>query len=592
MIPHQDAHNSEYLSASDERVAFISGFDGSAGTCVVTANEALLWTDGRYFNQALNQLSSEWTLMKDRLPETPKISEWLGTHQKLNEQNLVGIDPFLTAVATRDELVGKQVLLKSIPENLVDAVWGLERPTRSLAHVMELAIEYTGQARGDKLTVLREEIAKECTKMMLVCSLDEVAWVTNLRGTDIDYNPLFFAYLAITETECVLFTEPGKVTNAIAASLKTDGVTVRPYTDFLKYVSGKGKTWIDPDTANLAVYEAIGTSEKVEKALPIALLKSIKNSTEIAGARACHIRDGAAETKWLHWLSTEVMPNESVWKHHTEVTLADKLEDFRKEAELFQGLSFPSISSFGPNAAVIHYHARTDTCAHADPKQIFLMDSGGQYLDGTTDVTRTVHFGTPTVAEIDAFTRVLKGVIALTSVKFPPGTVGPALDVLARSSLWEAGLDFRHGTGHGVGAYLCVHEGPQGIGPPMFSARSTSLRTGLKPGMILSNEPGYYEDGAFGIRIENLMTVVETETPFLMKQGEKMLTFDTLTMIPIQKSLIDITLLNTKEIEWVNRYHATVREKVSPCMNKQQAEWLNQETSPLTETPAKKRSKV
>lgn len=579
VVPHQDPHNSEYLAASDERVAFLSGFDGSAGTCVVTPTKALLWTDGRYFNQALQQLSSEWTLMKDRVEGTPKISDFL-----LDQNASVGIDPLLTSVATHTEWVGKKIALKPLSVNLVDKVWGSEKPGASLTPIRELALEFTGQSRLAKLGTIREEMKKESADLMLVCSLDEVAWLTNLRGCDIDYNPLFMSYLSVGLETAVLFVEEGKVSADLKMALLEDKMEVRPYTQFLEFIGTQSgsKVWIDPDTANLAVLQAISGGEKVEKSLPIGLLKSCKNPVEIAGARACHIRDGAAETKWLCWLSTVVMNDPEVWKHHTEVTLADKLEDYRKEMDRFEGLSFPSISSFGPNAAIIHYHARPGTCASADPDQIFLIDSGAQYLDGTTDVTRTVHFGgTPTPHQKDAFTRVLKGVIQLTLVKFPPGTVGPALDVLARQALWQNGLDFRHGTGHGVGSYLCVHEGPQGISPPMFSARSTALKTALKPGMILSNEPGYYEDGNFGIRIENLMTVVESDVVFSLNKGQKMLTFDTLTMIPIQRGLIEVDLMTDQELGWLNEYHAAVLRNLTPFMTKPELEWLVQETAPL-----------
>ena len=591
IVPHQDAHNSEYISATDERIAFIANFDGSAGTCVVTDKSAFLWTDGRYFNQATQQLPAEWGLMKDRLPGTVKISDFL---VQLGPGAAVGVDPLLTSVATYTDLSAK-VTLKSIETNLVDAVWGSEQPVRSLAPVKELAMEFVGQSRTDKLRTIREEMVKEGATVTLVCALDEVAWTLNLRGSDIDYNPMFFAYLSIEAgSKTVLFIDSLKVSEDIQTSLTEDDIEIRPYDAFTAYVKilpddATTKVWIDPDSANLAVYQAIPSKAgKVEKTLPIVLLKACKNKTEVDGARSCHIKDGAAETKWLCWLATEVMPNPSVWVHHTEVTLAEKLEDFRKEIKNFQGLSFGSISSFGANAAIIHYHARAASCAPADPTKIYLIDSGAQYLEGTTDVTRTVHFGTPTAREKDAFTRVLKGVIQLTKTKFPPGTTGPALDVIARHALWQNGLDYRHGTGHGVGSFLNVHEGPCGISPPLFSARSQALKTALKPGMILSNEPGYYEDGNFGIRIENLMTVVESDTTFVLNKEQKMLTFETLTVIPIQRQLIDVDLLTEEELRWLNEYHETVLEKVTPFLNEKEAEWLKIETAPISsEAPVK-----
>lgn len=583
IIPHQDAHNSEYISAADERIAFISNFDGSAGTCIVTPERALLWTDGRYFNQATQQLSNEWTLMKDRLPGTPKISDWLSM-ECVN--HAVGIDPLLTSVATYNELVGKKLDLKLIEENLIDSVWGHDQPFRSVLPVRDHPVEFAGESRVEKFSRVRAEMEKEKVSHLIMTTLDDIAWTLNLRGTDIDYNPLFFSYCLIEAEKVVLFINPEKVPDEIKSGLESEGVEMRPYDDFIEYIRSNmtagSRVWIDIDNANLGVYQAISTDvEKVERSLPTAILKACKNSVEVEGFRQSHIQDGAAEIKWLHWLNTEIMNDPEKYQHHTEVTLADKLEDFRKEMKNFLGLSFGSISSFGPNAAIIHYHARPSNCAPADPNQIYLIDSGGQYMDGTTDVTRTVHFGEPSAREKDAFTRVLKGVIALTKVKFPQGTIGPALDVLARHALWQNGLDFRHGTGHGVGSCLCVHEGPQGISPPMFSARSTSLKTPLKVGMVLSNEPGYYEDGNFGIRIENLMVVVESETEFALNKEQKMLTFETLTMIPIQKSLIDTEILSDEEIAWINEYHAKILEKTGHLLNKDQLEWLQEQCDPI-----------
>jgi Xaa-Pro aminopeptidase len=583
IVPHQDAHNSEYISASDERIHFICNFDGSAGTCVITPNQALLWTDGRYFNQATQQLPSEWTLMKDRLPGTPKISDFLA---KLGS-GFVGVDPLLTSVATYKDLE-KKVQFKCVEVNLVDQVWAHERPIQSLAEVHNHPIQFSGQDRKEKLKLLRDEMAKEHVSHMLVCALDEVAWTLNLRGSDIDYNPVFFAYLAIEAAgKTILFLDDIKLPKEVRDLLVADHIDVMPYGGFLNYIKTsvpeKSKVWVDPESANCAVYQAIPSScVKHEETLPIVLFKACKTATEIEGMRACHIRDGAAEVKWMHWLFTSIMNDESKYMHHTEVTLADKLEDFRKEMDLFKGLSFGSISSFGSNAAIIHYHAKSISCAPADPSKIYLIDSGGQYSDGTTDVTRTVHFGNPTAEEKDAFTRVLKGVIQLSMTKFPPGTTGPALDGLARHALWQAGLDYRHGTGHGVGSFLNVHEGPCGISPPMFSARSQALKTALKPGMVLSNEPGYYEDGNFGIRIENLMAVTESDLKFkLGKDDQKMLSFETLTMIPIQKKLIDVELLTDSELEWLNAYHASVLEKLTPFMDQEQLDWLRGETEPL-----------
>jgi Xaa-Pro aminopeptidase len=594
IIPHQDAHSSEYLSSADERIAFISRFDGSAGTCVVTQSQALLWTDGRYFNQATKQLPEGWTLMRDRVPGTPKVSEWLVS--ECGKEKVVGVDSFLTSVSSYNDLSAKLNIV-CLNENLVDQVWGSERPLRSQVQVRDHAIEFAGQSRSEKLAAVRSFMEKEDSSIthMLISTLDEIAWILNLRGCDIDYNPLFFSYCAIESNGAVsLFVDSHKVPESLQAALLQDKISVRPYDEFLAYVSSiSSKVWVDTDSVNLAVYQAIAEGvPKVEKSLPIALMKAKKNPVELQGFRDAHIRDGAAETKWLHWLATQVMNKPDVYQHHTEVTLADKLEDFRRSMNYFQGLSFASISSFGPNAAIIHYHARPESCAVADPKQIYLIDSGATYSDGTTDITRTVHFGAPSAREIDAFTRVLQGVIRLSQTTFPPGTNGPALDSIARHALWQAGLDYRHGTGHGVGHSLCVHEGPQGISPPMFNPRSTTLKTPLEVGMVLSNEPGYYEDGNFGIRIENLMAVVESDIVFALSPEQKrMLTFETLTMVPIQKSLIDVSLLSDTEIEWINTYHAEVLEKISSYMSDEEKVWLTEQCAPITRTVVQSPSK-
>ena len=574
IIPHCDAHQSEYIAACDERVACISGFDGSAGTCVVTMKAALLWTDGRYFNQAQKQLNSEWTLMKDRVPGTPKISDWLAT------QNLkaVGFDPRLMSIGSQKDLSAK-VPLVPVNDNLVDAVWTI-KPPQSAGPIREQLEVHAGESVESKLDRLRREMSKEGADNVIISALDEVAWLFNLRGSDIPYNPVFFSYAVITQADASLFVNPSSLTTDAVAAMKAAHVRTLAYTEFFNYLEKlHGSFWFDADSTSAATLSALGSAVRVEKTLPIQLWKACKNDAEVDGSRAAHVRDGLAKTKWLHWLQREIEQG----REHTEVTVSDELERFRKKGKDFRGLSFPSISGSGPNAAVIHYHAHEGSCSRVDPQKIYLIDSGAQYSDGTTDVTRTVHFAArPSDREMEAFTRVLKGVISISRAVFPEGTTGPALDALGRQHLWSAGMDFRHGIGHGVGSFLCVHEGPQGICQAIFNGgRGTAIKTALKKGMLLSNEPGYYEDGQFGIRIENVMVVKETDINDVMNPGKKMLGFETLTQIPIQKKMIKKDLLSQDEIAWLNEYHSKIYSLHYSHLSPEEKAWLQSETSPI-----------
>ncbi|EER03146.1 Xaa-Pro aminopeptidase, putative [Perkinsus marinus ATCC 50983] len=467
IVRHDDAHQSEYIAACDERVAYLSGFDGSAGTCVVTPTHALLWTDGRYFLQAQNQFGKEWYLMKDREPNTPTVKDWLLKNAK---DVTVGVDPAVTSIASYMDYTKSGLKIAMEEQNLVDAIWDDDK-------------EYPRPKSG--------------------------------------------------------------------------------------------------------IYSALGSEvAKYENRLPMVLWKAIKNEVECEGAREAHREDGLAKTRYMYWLEHQLADLKR--SDLDEVDVADKLEEFRKKSPNFRGLSFTTISSFGANAAVIHYSPTKGSARCASDKEMYLVDSGGQYWQGTTDVTRTVHLGTPTAAEKDAYTRVLRGHIALAKQKFPVGTVGQALDALARQYLWQGGMDFRHGTGHGVGAYLCVHEGPQNIGPP----GRPGIPEPLKPGMIISNEPGYYKDGEFGIRIESLMLVRESQVEHALVPGQHLLEMETLTLVPIQKKLINTEDMNADEIEWLNDYHARVLANAEPHI-KDEAElaWLRDACAPLVETtsPRKRR---
>ncbi|KAJ2251855.1 hypothetical protein GGI13_003610 [Coemansia sp. RSA 455] len=580
------AYVSEYVAACDERRPFISGFDGSAGCAVITLDSASMFTDGRYFLQARQQMDDNWTLMKRGLPGVPTWQEYLTDH--LPAGTRVGIDPTLLSSAEGTSL--KKTLnargngdLVAIEENLVDIVWGSQRPPRPQDKVFIHDVKYAGEAHMDKITRVRAGFESLDTDGLVVAALDEIAWLFNLRGSDIDYNPVFFAYALVTKADVTLYIDDAKLDSNVRSHLQ--GIKTRPYSAIFgeldelsaSLVQSKRKL-LAGQNASWALVKALGEDNvKVDKS-PITMLKSLKNPTELDGMRQCHIRDGAAMANYFGWLEHELLFNGGHLRL-SEVDVADKLEELRRAQEHCVGLSFDTISSVGPNGAIIHYSPKRGSDALLDVNKMYLCDSGGQYLDGTTDVTRTYHFGTPSAWERECFTRVLKGHIALDRAVFPSGTSGYALDPLARLPLWELGLDYRHGTGHGVGSFLNVHEGPQGVG-----MRMNYLSAGFQHGMTITNEPGYYEDGSFGIRIENTCLVVKTETKFDYTGGAGgYLTFEPVTMVPIQKKLIRSGLLNEDEKKWLDEYHQKVWDKVSPLLEEGSLgyEWLKRETSPI-----------
>ncbi|EAU82877.1 aminopeptidase P [Coprinopsis cinerea okayama7 len=592
VVPSEDQHYSEYLAHCDERRAFISGFNGSAGCAVITLDKAYLFTDGRYFLQAEKQLDSNWTLMKQGLPDVPTWQDFL--HKTLDGSLKIGIDATIIteedAAGLRKNLAPKKSELVPSKKNLVDIVWGSERPARPQNPVFHLDEKYSGQSFKEKVKKVREEIAKEKGKAFVVTMLDEVAWLFNLRGSDIDYNPVFFAYAVVTPDEVVLFINEKQLDDAARDYLGQD-VKIRGYDELYDYLKElpkslsltgdkDGEKILVTSRTSLAITETITppsspestTFHKVVRS-PVGDLKAIKNAVEIEGFRQCHIRDGAALARYFAWLEEALNEGKEV----SEYAGAEVLEKYRSELDLFRGLSFTTISSTGPNGAIIHYSPDPQDCAIIKKDQVYLCDSGAQFSDGTTDVTRTWHFGTPRPEEVRAFTRVLQGHIAIDTAVFPNGTTGYLIDSWARRSLWQDGLDYRHGTGHGVGHFLNVHEGPQGIG-----VRIAYNNTALKAGMTVSNEPGYYEDGQYGIRIENIVIVKEVKLP--NNFGDKgYLGFEHVTMCPIQTKLIDASLLTEPEKKWVNDYHQEVWQKVSPLLqnDKRALEWLKRETTPI-----------
>ncbi|KAK5198965.1 hypothetical protein LTR92_001436 [Exophiala xenobiotica] len=592
IVPSEDSHQSEYIAPCDARREYICGFTGSAGTAVITLENAALATDGRYFNQASKQLDSNWLLLKQGMEDVPTWQEW--TTEQAEGGKTVGVDPtVITATDARklSETLKKKshATLVGVSENLVDKIWK-NRPSRPTEKVIVLNEKYAGKSYKEKLDDLRKDLKKKKAAGMVVSMLDEVAWLFNLRGSDIPYNPVFFSYAAVTPTSATLYVDSSKLGPEIKDYL-ADSVEIKPYDALFSDLTGIAATAANEVQQNgttkshepklllsnkfsWALSLGLGGDDKVEEARsPIADAKAIKNDNELEGMRQCHIRDGAALIEYFAWLEHELL--NGTWID--EVQGADKLEEIRSKGEHFRGLSFDTISSTGPNAAVIHYKPEPGNCSVIDPKAIYLCDSGAQYLDGTTDTTRTLHFGEPSEMEIKAYTLVLKGVIALDRAVFPKGTTGFAIDAFARQHLWREGLDYRHGTGHGVGSYLNVHEGPIGIG-----TRAAYSEVSLSIGNVISDEPGYYEDGSFGIRIENMIMAKEARTNH--KFGDKpWIAFEHVTMVPMCRRLIDPTLLAPEERDWLNDYHKEVWDKTNGFFKNDErtTRWLRRETASI-----------
>lgn len=585
IVPSEDSHQSEYIAPCDARREFISGFTGSAGTAVITLEKAALSTDGRYFNQAAQQLDSNWTLLKQGMQDVPTWKEWAALEAEKGKT--VGIDPLVITNSDAKKLsekLGKRSSgeLKAVEENLIDIVWGADRPARPVEKVKVLDEKYAGKSFKSKLDDLRQELERQKKDGIVITMLDEIAWLFNLRGNDIPYNPVFFSYALVTPTDATLYVDESKLDSDVRPYLG-NAVQIKPYDALLSDLmiavkssgsdqSVSGAKYLISTKASWALALSLGElGEEVRSHIGDA--KAIKNDTELEGMRSCHIRDGAALSEYFAWLERQM--EQGVRLDESEA--ADKLELIRSKNDLFVGLSFDTISSTGPNAAVIHYFPEKGKCSVIDPKAIYLCDSGAQYLDGTTDTTRTLHFGTPTEMEVKAYTLVLKGLIAIDQLVFPKGTSGYALDAFARQHLWREGLDYRHGTGHGVGSYLNVHEGPIGIG-----TRVNYTEVALSPGNVISDEPGFYLDSSFGIRIENMILCVPASTTHQF--GDKpFLKFECVTLVPLCRKLIDKKLLSEEETKWVNEYHQKVLKTIGPFFEgdgedkKRTKRWLERE---------------
>ena len=564
IIPSTDPHMSEYVAPHWQSREWISGFTGSAGTVVVTLNDAGLWTDSRYFLQAAEQLKdSGIALYKEMLPETPSIPSFLKS--KLHDGDCVGIDGsvFSTAEAhaLKNDLAQACISFKSIADPM-NQLWS-DRPSMPDAPVFIHEMQYAGKSIEEKLSAIRQEMAQNNVESILISALDEIAWTLNLRGNDVHCNPVFISYLFITSTDVHLFIQPNKLTQEVADYLHASAIQTHDYAEigtFLHTLTAKN-ILLNPQKTNYALYTAINPACNIcEGASPITLLKSIRNEQEIAGIHNAMTRDGIALVKFLKWLE-EAVPQ----GNQSEISVDKKLHQLRAEQPLYMGESFDTIAGYKAHGAIVHYEATPESDAKLAPEGFLLLDSGAQYLDGTTDITRTIALGELTEEEKEDYTLILKGHINLAMAVFPEGTRGAQLDALARIPIWKRGMNYLHGTGHGIGHFLNVHEGPQSI-------RMNENPITLRPGMLTSNEPGVYKTGSHGIRIENLiLTTVAGEGMY-----GRYLQFETVTLCPICKKGIIKSLLNAEEIEWFNHYHLTVFNTLSPYLNEEEKSWLQQ----------------
>ena len=566
VVPLTDEHMSEYVGEYAQRLRWLTGFEGSAGAAVVMRERAAMFTDGRYTLQVRAQVDGALYDYQE-VPVTSPAA-WLGAEAGAGQK--IGFDPWLHSRGwVRDasaRLAARGAELVAVTDNPVDAVW-TDRPAPSAVPMEVHELRFAGRTSADKRAEMAGWLKARGADALVVTALDSIAWLLNVRGRDVARTPVALAFAVLqADASLDLFMAPEKLSDAVRAHLGAD-VRCHGREAFAGFLAGLGgqRVVADPVGAVAAVFDALeaGGAVLVEARDPCVLAKAVKNEVEIAGTRAAHLRDGAALTRFLHWLSgTDGVD---------ELTASDRLHDFRKETGCLEDLSFDTISGAGPNGAVVHYRASAATNRRLEPGSLYLVDSGGQYRDGTTDVTRTLAIGVPDAEMRDRYTRVLKGHVALACAVFPAGTRGGQLDVLARHALWAAGLDYAHGTGHGVGSYLAVHEGPQRIA----TAGSDEV---LLPGMILSDEPGYYKTGAWGIRIENLVLVARREMPGAERA---MLGFETLTLAPYERALIDVALLEPGERAWVDAYHARVMAALGPLLEGPARAWLVEMTRPL-----------
>ena len=574
-----DPHQSEYVADCWKGREWISGFNGSAGTAVVTMNSAALWTDSRYFLAAEDQLSgTEFQLMRLKMPDTPTVAEWIGRELRGGSSTEVGIDGMVASTSDIESLIadlrreGGLTLRTNL--DVLSRIW-TDRPSLPLSKAEIQPMEYAGESIDSKLKRIRAALRKEHADGMLMASLDDIAWTLNLRGQDVHCNPVVVSYLLIASDKATLFVDPRKVTAEVEIYLRSAGVKTAPYSDIVKGLKDyfEYNILVDPAEVSYTLYRQLPQERIVRSTSPVPFLKAVKNDAEIAGFHRSMIRDGVAMVKFLRWLRPAVEAG-----GQTELSIDEKLTSLRREQNLFRDISFDTIAAYQEHGAIVHYEATEDTNVELRPEGFLLLDSGAQYQDGTTDITRTIALGPLTDEQRLVYTLVLKGHIQLEMAKFPEGASGTQIDALAREPLWRYGLNYLHGTGHGVGAYLNVHEGPHQI-------RMEWKPSPLLAGMTVTDEPGVYLAGRFGVRIENTLLVEaythrDDGSPLPDEFG-RFLQMEPLTLCPIDTEPIIVSMLTGEEIAWLNSYHAMVCERLSPYLDNDDREWLREATKEI-----------
>ena len=573
IFPSTDPHQSEYVAEHWKGREWISGFDGSAGTAVVTMNAAALWTDSRYFLAAEEQLKgTEFQLMRLKIEGTPTIAEWIGRECGAGAE--VGIDGWCSSVSDVKDMIAslrKQggITLRTNFDPL-KLIWR-DRPVIPENPVEIYPLQYAGEATHDKIARIRQALRETHADGMLMAALDDIAWTLNLRGTDVHCSPVFVSYLLISTTDVTLYINKVKLSPEVVEYLKSEGVAVAPYDEISKGLKDyfEYNILLDPNEVNYALYKS-AVREIVEEESPVKRMKTVKNEREISGFRSAMLKDGIAMVKFLKWIDEWKENSSMAGGQQTEISISERLEALRAEQPLYKGLSFDTIAGYQAHGAIVHYEATPETDIPLKPEGFLLLDSGAQYLDGTTDITRTIALGPLTEEQKRVYTLVLKGHIQIELCKFPSGASGTQLDILAREALWREGLNYLHGTGHGVGTYLNVHEG------------SHQLRMEWKPaplvaGMTLTDEPGIYLAGKFGVRIENTLLI----TPYKETEFGRFLQFEPLTLCPIDKTPIIADMLLPEELSWLNAYHQHVFVTLSPHLSPTESDWLRIACAPL-----------
>ncbi len=580
IVPGTDPHASEYMAEHWTEMSWITGFLGETGTAVITLDKALLWTDSRYYLQAEAELQGTTVeLMRESDIDCPSIPEWLCQAKGERQEARVAVNPEMYSVNGYRELKATLIEggLELVSTDLISPLWIEGRPAIPTSLLYEYEERYTGESVESKLARVRQALKERHCSALVISALDEIGWLLNIRGKDVDYTPCLISYVVVEMEKCTIFVAPNKVDDVARAYLQRVGVEIANYDQvfgYLQHIETEGIMY-DGSKVNEALYEAINPAviRKVNVSpSPVLKMQSVKNETELNGERIAMRKDAVALTRFMYWLEKDALKTPQ-----TEITLAEKLGEFRAMGENYTDDSFCTIAGWKGNGAIVHYHATPEACAKIDNNGVLLLDSGGQYLDGTTDITRTLWVGNPALIP-DAvkrdYTLVLKGHIALACARFPKGTRGNQLDVLARQYMWAEGVTYGHGTGHGVGHFMGCHEGPQNI-------RTDNNPNPLQVGNICSDEPGIYRTNAYGIRIENLIAVRETKGLGAHTTGETYLEFETLTLCPYDTHMIDLSRMTEQEIAWLNNYHAWVYAEIAPLLSEEEAEWLKEKCKVL-----------